>query len=172
MIMFSNTNYSKYRIGFILRLIKNRKFNSIQIDRNTYNIIKMLANILILLAPIAYSINDSFNYTKGGADWEGNCKSGPIQSPINIRYSRAILPAPGLGEISTNFLNTTLSGNFSDRGLGIKGNFGNISFYEYGYYLESAIKKVYFFAPAQHYLNNRKYSLEVTILMDETFDGY
>jgi carbonic anhydrase len=65
-----------------------------------------------------------------------------------------------------------MTGDFSSRGLGIKGDFGTISFTEYGYTFNSAIKKVYFFAPAQHYLNNRKYSMEVTILMADTPNDY
>jgi carbonic anhydrase len=121
----------------------------------------MLANLLVLLIPTVLSVDN--NYTNGGSDWPGVCKNGSHQSPINLRYSRAYLPHPGSSSIITDFYNTTLFGNFSDRGLGFAGDYGNLTLsLDYGEFY-AHILRMNFFAPSQHYINGRKYSMEVTL---------
>lgn len=121
----------------------------------------MLANLLILLVPLASS--SAFNnYTHGGSDWPGVCKNGTLQSPINVRYSRAYLPYPGSGIITTDFQNTSLNGNFSDTGLRLTGDFGNITFTSISGIFTTPATRMNFLAPSQHYINGKKYSMEIT----------
>jgi carbonic anhydrase len=131
----------------------------------------MLANLLILLSPLVNG-DTTYDYKQGGKDWTGTCLTGSQQSPINVKYSRSILPAPGLGLLNATFTETSLSGDFGTTGLKITGDFGKISFEEFGDFFESEIDSLQIFAPAQHYLNGRKYSLEMTILMKDTPQGY
>lgn len=125
----------------------------------------MLANLLILLVPLASSSAYN-NYTHGGSDWTGVCKNGTLQSPINVKYSRAYLPYPGSGVITTDFQNTTLTGNFSDVGLRLFGDFGNFTFISTSGIFTSAVLRMNVFAPSQHYINGKKYSMEITFKLN------
>lgn len=123
----------------------------------------MLASYLILaLSTLTYA--QSYNYTKGGRDWPGICKTGRLQSPINLEYKEAVLAPYNLGSLMFNFTETVVTGNFTDVGLSYFGNFGNVACMTQEGYYSGTIDAIFFFAPSQTYLNDKQYPFEVTFI--------
>ncbi|CAG9326998.1 unnamed protein product [Blepharisma stoltei] len=128
--------------------------------------IMLLFEFLCLL-----SIASAENYINSGKDWEGLCKTGHIQSPINLKSSDADFiekDSAISSSLSLEFLLAASTGLFTNTSYQLLGNFGGVIL---GTGKNDEIKlfstKIELHSPSEHYIQDKQFDLEMQIFLSD-----
>ena len=118
-------------------------------------------------------IATSWDYAKNGGDWDGVCKAGRSQSPIDISgnaINKIGTEDEYYVQLNFTFYEILVNGNFYHESYRILANLGKLeafSNHEPSPIVEGSIANIHFHSPGEHFLYGKQYDLEMHTVMND-----